>query len=81
MAAGNTASSFVVKSQTLGEGWDNGTGMSYTPGTPTFGSSLTSYGPELGDGDTVEWDGTDGPILFADGSSLSSFPPTPVTLL
>lgn len=55
--------------------------MTYSPGSATMASTIPDAGVYGSDGDFFQWSGDDGPIVFQDGTSLSSIGLTPVTML
>lgn len=81
LAAGNAASGFEVLSQTTGRVYSPGDTMTYSPGSATMASTIPDAGVYGSDGDFFQWSGDDGPIVFQDGTSLSSIGLTPVTML
>jgi hypothetical protein len=76
----NSASGWEVSAGFLLAAWNAGESIVYTPGTAICFSALTPAGAAGPGPDVFRWTGDDGPLMFEDGSSLSSIPWTPVTL-
>lgn len=76
----NQASSWELSAGSLLAAWNGSAPMEYTPGTNVCFIPLTPLGVAGPGPDVFRWTGDDGPIIFEDGTSLSSIAWTPVFL-